>query len=181
MLRLGHFLNHNVLKTTQTKTIKHQNNASKKSHVRLYLQLSWLNRGSVLCYRKSWHHETSGVCRDAVMSRYCVRVPAHLRQRQKPPRKARSRRSPPRSRCGWGTGARRFTETVGFLSVPSEKHTRITAKTCWLYLKQSELYLKRGERRILDVVFEKKNKKEKKKKWPTRVCRFWDSPWPSWV
>lgn len=68
-----------------------------------------------------------------------------------------------------------------FFSVPSEKHTRITAKRSWLYLKQSELYLKRGERRILNVVFEKKNKKEKKKKWPTRVCRFWDSPWPSWV
>lgn len=100
---------------------------------------------------------------------------------QKPPRKARSRRSPPHSRCGWGTGAWRFTETVGVFSVPSEKHTRITAKRSWLYLKQSELYLKRGERRILDVVFEKKNKKEKKKKWPTRVCRFWDSPWPSWV
>lgn len=127
-----------------------------------------------------------------VMSRNYVRVPAHLLQ--KPPKKLAPAASSPfkvrrSNRCLERASERAFIKVRAIFPGGSGIRASTTSEAQNFQRTKAKLSQVRERARLdprsrwtLSLSSHRKVVEERgERKWPTRVCRFWDSPWRSWA
>lgn len=148
-------------------------------------------------FRKQWGHDTSGVflCHRWWIETTCVSPPTCCRNRLK----SSLPRSPPHSRCGRATGVEenhkgafvKSSVAVRLEPFPgpsgirdqksSEEQTFRERKQTLVKSVRGRVLTSAAGGRCLCPVTGRSSKNEGEGKWPTRVYRFWDSPWRSWA